>query len=333
MFFWMDHYLGKELVMNLLVLRFANIAFGALWNRHAIKAVQVIFKEKRGVEGRGGYFDQYGIIRDVMQNHLLQMMALVAMEQPLSLSAEHIRREKLKVLQSVAPLEMDDLVIGQYSSSPQGCSYLEEPSVRNKKSTTETFAAAVLHVDNPRWSGVPFVLKAGHGITENKVELRIQFQRVPGVVKELRKCEANELVVRVQPEEAIYWKVQNKVPGLRSDEVEQMRMDLLYSRLAKRHSRKLPQAYERLLLEVLANDHSHFVSAEELEASWRIFTPALHQLEREQTKPHPYPFGSRGPPAADELARKYGMRKFGGGLTPYVHPFHLNVSGVESRTS
>eukprot|EP00962_Isochrysis_galbana_P001128 scaffold288_cov108-Isochrysis_galbana.AAC.2 len=162
----------------------------------------------------------------------------------------------------------------QYTSSPHGCGYVDEASVQNKASTTETFAAAVLHVDNPRWAGVPFVLKAGHGITENKVELRVQFHRVPGVVRELRQCEANELVVRVQPEEAIYWKVQNKVPGLKSNEVEQMRMGkhaqapgtlphhsaapllvslrVWASSTSQRHSRQMPKAYERLLLEVCA---------------------------------------------------------------------------------
>jgi glucose-6-phosphate 1-dehydrogenase len=155
-----DHYLGKELVMNLLVLRFANVCFQAIWNRQHIKGVQVIFKEDFGVEGRAGYFDQYGMIRDVMQNHLLQVMALIAMEQPLSFEAEHIRAEKLKVLQAVRPLVRDNLAVGQYSGTDSKLGYLDDPSLQNKDSCTETFAAAVLHVHNPRWDGVPFVLKA-----------------------------------------------------------------------------------------------------------------------------------------------------------------------------
>jgi len=277
---------------------------------------QVIFKEKIGTEGRGGYFDQYGIIRDVMQNHLLQMLALVAMEQPLSLGAEDIRQEKLKALKACTPLSVDDVVVGQYVASSGGPGYLDDPSIANRHSTTETFAAAVLHVHNPRWDGVPFVLKAGKALTESKVELRIQFHSVPGVVSALSSCAANELVVRVQPEESIYWKVQNKVPGL-SFAVEQMRMDFNYGTKYKKGS--MPEAYERLLLECLAADHSHFVSAEELIASWRIFTPALHELKRLKRKPEPYPFGSRGPAAADDLAKRYGMKKFGGGLTPYVY--------------
>ena len=174
--FYIDHYLGKELVMNLLVLRFANVCFGAIWNRQHIKSVQVIFKEKVGCEGRAGYFDEYGIMRDVMQNHLMQMVALVAMEQPLSFSAEHIRHEKLKVLHACRPLTADDVVTGQYAG------YLDDEGIQDKESCTETFAAAVLHVHNPRWDGVPFVLKAGKALNDSKVELRVQFHSVPGVV-------------------------------------------------------------------------------------------------------------------------------------------------------
>jgi len=295
--------------MNLLVLRFANVCFGAVWNRQHIKSVQVIFKEKIGAEGRAGYFDEYGIIRDVMQNHLLQMVALVAMEQPHNLSAEHIRQEKLKVLNACRPVKLDDMVTGQYEG------YRDDPGISDKQTRTETFAAAVLHVHNPRWDGVPFVLKAAKAVNDSKVELRVQFHPVPGVVTDLEQCVANELVVLVQPEPAIYWKVQNKVPGLKF-EVEQVRMDLLYAKsYLQAH---MPEAYERLLLEALVADHSHFVSEEELRAQWRIFTPVLDELVNKKVEPEKYAYGSRGPAAADELARRYGMSKFGGGLTPYV---------------
>ena len=155
------------------------------------------------------------MIRDVMQNHLLQVMALVAMEQPLAFSAEHIMAEKLKVLQAISPLKRDDLVVGQYQRSGKHPGYLEDSTIENKESNTETFAAAVLSVDNPRWDGVPFVLKAGKALTDRKAEVRIQFHRVPGAVSALRDCAANELVVRLQPDETIYWKVINKVPGLK----------------------------------------------------------------------------------------------------------------------
>jgi len=296
-------------VMNLLVLRFANVCFGAVWNRQHIKSVQVIFKEKIGAEGRAGYFDEYGIIRDVMQNHLLQMVALVAMEQPLNLSAEHIRQEKLKVLSATRAVRLDDIVTAQYEG------YRDDPQIKDKKTRTETFAAAVLHVHNPRWDGVPFVLKAGKALNDSKVELRVQFHPVPGVVEDLEHSVANELVVKVQPDPAIYWKVQNKVPGLRF-EVEQVRMDLLYAKSYIMD--QMPEAYERLLLEALVNDHSHFVSEEELREQWRIFTPVLDELVAKKVEPEKYAYGSRGPAGADDLAKRFGLSKFGGGLTPYV---------------
>lgn len=252
-------------------------------------------------------------------------MALIAMEQPLSFDAEDIRAEKLKVLRSIAPLELENLVTGQYVRCGKHAGYLEESTLVNKESRTETFAAAVLHVHNPRWEGVPFVLKAGKALTDRKAEVRIQFHKVPGVVGALANCAANELVVRLQPEETIYWKVQNKVPGL-GFEVQQIRMDLLYA--AKFQQKKLPEAYERLLLDVLAGQHSNFVSAEELIHSWEIFTPVLHQLATEQTKPEPYPYGSRGPAAADALASRFGMQKFGGGIHPAVDG---RVAAAEKR--
>jgi len=313
-----DHYLGKELVMNLLVLRFANVAFQSIWNRQCIKSVQIIFKEDYGTEGRGGYFDEYGMIRDVMQNHLLQVMALVAMEQPLDFTAENIMAEKLKVLKACGPLTMDDLVIGQYVRCGKHPGYLEDPTISNKGSLTETFAAGVLHVHTPRWDGVPFVLKAGKALTDRKAEVRIQFHKVPGAIPDFADVAANELVVQLQPQQTIYWKVMNKVPGLKF-QVQQMRMDLVYASKFDEKKNPMPEAYERLLLEAFAADHSHFVSAQELDASWRIFTPILRELADKQVKPHPYPYGSRGPAAQDGLAQRYGLTKFGGGVHPYVH--------------
>ena len=294
-----DHYLGKELVMNVLVMRFANISFNAIWNRVHIQSVQVLCKEVIGTAGRGGYFDEYGIIRDVMQNHLLQILALVGMEQPLSLAAEHIRMEKIKLLQAVQPLQLKDLLVGQYVAADGNPGYLEDPSITNKSSVTETFAAAVLYINNPRWDGVPFILKAGKALDESKVEVRIKFHAVPGVIAGLADCAPNELVIRVQPDERIFWKITSKVPGL-DFTVETRRMDLLYASrggsgtgsVGTQHpgvSREnsdssplieLPGAYERLILEVLRGDQTNFVHADELIASWRIFTPALHELAK-----------------------------------------------------
>lgn len=282
-----DHYLGKELVMNVLVLRFANVCFEAVWSRFHIARVEICCLEKIGTNGRGGYFDEYGIIRDVMQNHLAQIMALIAMEQPLSFAAEDIRREKVKVLRSVRPLEIDNLVVGQYDG------YAEDPTVKNKRSITETFASAKLFVDNPRWAGVPFILTAGKAVSQNKVEVRIFFHKVPGAIEECRNLDENELVVRVQPDECIYWRVQNRVPGLSPKVVfENRRMNLLYT---PKESKDMPEAYERLLLEVLRGDSTNFVSVEELDAAWTIFSPALHALTERNRRPEFYDFGSAGP--------------------------------------
>jgi len=172
-----DHYLGKEMVQNLMVLRFANAVFAPLWSREHISTVQVTFKEPFGTEGRGGYFDGVGIVRDVMQNHLLQVLSLVAMEPPVSLSAEDIRDEKVKVLKCCAPLQPEDVILGQYVSNAAGTSrgYIEETPAP-ADSVTPTFATAALRINNPRWHGVPFILKCGKALNERKAEIRIQFK-------------------------------------------------------------------------------------------------------------------------------------------------------------
>ncbi len=174
-----DHYLGKEMVQNLIVLRFANKIFSKIWNRDSIESVMITFKENIGTEGRGGYFDEFGIIRDVLQNHLMQILSLVAMEPPISNNADEIRNEKVKVLRSIAEIQLDDAILGQYVGNPEGKTddarkgYLEDPTVP-AGSITPTFAACVLRVRNERWDGVPFILKAGKALNERKAEIRIQ---------------------------------------------------------------------------------------------------------------------------------------------------------------
>ncbi|CAN6708979.1 unnamed protein product [Malus baccata var. baccata] len=180
-----DHYLGKELVQNLLVLRFANRFFLPLWNRDNIENVQIVFREDFGTEGRGGYFDEYGIIRDIIQNHLLQVLCLVAMEKPISLKPEHIRDEKVKVLQSVMPVEDDEVVLGQYDG------YTDDPTVPDH-SNTPTFSTVILRIHNERWEGVPFILKAGKALNSRKAEIRVQFKDVPG---DIFKCKAQTFII------------------------------------------------------------------------------------------------------------------------------------------
>ncbi|CAL9107435.1 glucose-6-phosphate 1-dehydrogenase [Musa troglodytarum] len=310
--FRIDHYLGKELVENLSVLRFSNLVFEPLWSRKFIRNVQLIFSEDFGTEGRGGYFDNYGIIRDIMQNHLLQILALFAMETPVSLDAEDIRNEKVKVLRSMRTLQLDDVVVGQYKGHTRGGrslpAYIDDPTVP-KGSLTPTFAAAALFIDNARWDGVPFLMKAGKALHTRRAEIRVQFRHVPGNLykrnfgTDLDKA-TNELVIRVQPDEAIYLKINNKIPGL-SMRLDSSNLNLLY---ASRYPREIPDAYERLLLDAIEGERRLFIRSDELDAAWALFTPVLKELEDKRIAPELYPYGSRGPVGAHYLAAKYNVR-------------------------
>ncbi|KAJ3211265.1 Glucose-6-phosphate 1-dehydrogenase [Entophlyctis luteolus] len=312
-----DHYLGKEMVKSLMVLRFANVMFGAIWNRNHINNIQITFKEKFGTDGRGGYFDEFGIIRDIMQNHLLQVLTVLAMERPVTLNAEDVRNEKVlvalrksiptilqvKVLRAINPISLDDTVLGQYTASAdkKEPGYLDDPTVPHG-SVTPTYAAHVLKIHNERWEGVPFILKAGKALNESKVEIRIQFNDVagnlyPGAVR-------NELVIRLQPSEAVYMKMVNKEPGL-SSAVHVTELDLSYEKRYK--EAKIPDAYESLILDCLNGDHSNFVRNDELELAWKIFTPLLHKIEKERIQPELYEYGTRGPASAQEFITNHGF--------------------------
>ncbi|QDZ24489.1 glucose-6-phosphate dehydrogenase [Chloropicon primus] len=303
-----DHYLGKELVENLIVLRFANLVFEPLWNRQYVENVQIIFSENFGTEGRGGYFDQYGIIRDIMQNHLLQVLALFAMEPPVSLDAEDIRNEKVKVLRSMRTLDLDDVVVGQYTSrttsSAEYPGYLDDDTVP-EGSIVPTYAAAALFIDNPRWEGVPFLMKAGKALDKREAEIRMQFKSIPGALYGDKSLGNNELVIRIQPEEAITLKISNKVPGLGMD-LNRTKLNLQYSEGYKEF--EFPDAYERLILDAVNGDKRLFIRSDELKAAWEIFTPALHKIDNGELPPELYPYGSRGPVGAHYLASKYGVR-------------------------
>lgn len=310
--FRIDHYLGKELVENLSVLRFSNLVFEPLWSRNYIRNVQFIFSEDFGTEGRGGYFDNYGIIRDIMQNHLLQILALFAMETPVSLDAEDIRNEKVKVLRSMRPLQLEDVIIGQYKGHSKGGKsypgYTDDPTV-SKDSITPTFAAAALFINNARWDGVPFLMKAGKALHTKRAEIRVQFRHVPGNLykrnfgTDLDKA-TNELVLRLQPDEAIYLKINNKIPGL-GMRLDRSELNLLFR---TRYPSEIPDAYERLLLDAIEGERRLFIRSDELDAAWKIFTPLLKELEEKKIAPELYPYGSRGPVGAHYLAAKHNVR-------------------------
>ncbi|GAB1605123.1 glucose-6-phosphate 1-dehydrogenase-like isoform X1 [Argonauta hians] len=301
-----DHYLGKEMVQNLMVFRFGNLIFHPIWNRQHIANVVITFKEPIGTQGRGGYFDQSGIIRDIMQNHLLQLLAIVAMEQPQSTNAEDVRNEKVKVLKCISPPKTEDVILGQYVGKPGGegetaLGYLDDPTVPDD-SVTPTFAAAVLHVDNERWKGVPFILRCGKALNERKAEIRIQFREVSQDIFSDKHIKRNELVIRVQPKEAIYMKVMNKLPGI-SFTCEESELDLTFEN--RFMDAKFPDAYERLLIDVFAGSQMNFVRSDEVYEAWRIFTPLLQHIESENTPPVTYEFGSRGPSEYDDLVKRF----------------------------
>lgn len=302
-----DHYLGKELVQNLMVLRFANSVFEPFWSHAHVSNVQITWKETAGIGNRGGYFDAFGIIRDVMQNHLLQIVALLAMEEPSSLDFHEIRNEKVRVLRSIPPLELGDLVLGQYRGRDTGTtrlpSYTEEPGVP-PGSLAATYAAAVLHVNNPRWERVPFLLRAGKALNAHVNEIHLHFRpRFKNLFERtLPKLPGNELIIRIQPDEAIFLRVVNKVPGLKLA-LEQTTLNLRYGAA---FDETIPEAYETLLLDAIRGDRSLFIRNDELQAAWDIFTPALHEIEARRLRPEPYDFGSEGPEAAEQLARRHG---------------------------
>lgn len=307
-----DHYLGKEMVQNLMVLRFGNRIFGPIWNRDNIASVVISFKEPFGTQGRGGYFDTFGIIRDVMQNHLLQVLSLVAMEKPVSTRAEDIRDEKVKVLKCIEEIKMENTIIGQYVGNPQGegdekLGYKDDPTVP-KDSVTPTYALSAMFIKNERWDGVPFILRCGKALNERKAEVRIQFRDVPGDIFQPNEIQRNELVMRVQPGEAVYMKVMNKKPGMAIG-CEETELDLSYG--SRYQGIKMPDAYERLILDVFYGSQIHFVRTDELAEAWRIFTPILHQIDKDRPKPINYVYGSRGPPEADELCNKLDFKYTG----------------------
>jgi len=312
--FRIDHYLGKELVENLSVLRFSNSIFEPLWNRDHIRNVQVTFTEDFGTEGRGGYYDDFGVVRDIIQNHILQVLSLFAMEQPVSLEAEDVRNEKVKVLRSIQPIRPEDVVLGQYKSCPRSNrpGYLDDDTVP-AGSTTPTFAAMAMFISNPRWDGVPFMIRAGKALDRRVGEIRIQFRHVPGNMFQARYPEldqnTNELVIRIQPDEEIFMKINNKLPGM-GLRISTTKLDLVYR--DKFSKAQAPEAYERLILDALNGDRRLFIRDDELQKAWELFTPLLDEIEGSPKQPELYPYGSQGPVGAHYLAARYNIKPAGG---------------------
>ena len=310
--FRIDHYLGKEAVQNLLALRFANALFEPLWNKVSVDHVQITVAETIGVEDRWSYYDEYGAIRDMVQNHLLQLLALVAMEPPADLN--FVRDEKVKVLRSLKPITDRDVerntVRGQYRAGVSGREavpgYTEETGGR--ESNTETFVALCAHIDNWRWAGVPFFLRTGKRLPMRKSEIVIQFRNVPHSIFPGNRLLANRLTIQLQPEEEIALTLMNKTPSLERNgmELKPLALNLSLSDAFKRPRRRI--AYERLLLEALSNKSTLFVRRDEGEAAWTWIDEIVSSWERQAVPLEPYASGTWGPSGAFALTERYGHR-------------------------
>jgi glucose-6-phosphate 1-dehydrogenase len=307
--FRIDHYLGKETVQNILALRFANMLFEPLWNSNYIDHVQITMAEDIGVGGRAGYYDGIGAARDVVQNHLLQLLALTAMEKPRSLDAADLRAEKETVLSAVrVPKDISKHTArGQYAGGWQGgekvTGFLDEEGM-NPKSVSETYAAMRLDINTPRWAGVPFYLRAGKRLGRRVTEIAVVFKKPPQQIFAETQTSAlgqNALVIRVQPDEGITIRFGSKVPGI-GTQIRDVTMDFGYGHAFTEAS---PEAYERLILDVLLGDPPLFPRHEEVELSWKILDPIVSFWEK-KGKPEQYRPGTWGPSSADEMMARDG---------------------------
>ena len=310
-----DHYLGKETVQNILMFRLSNSVFEQLWTRQSVDHIQITVSENLGVGGRGGYYEEAGALRDMVQNHLLQVLALIAMEPPVSLEAECIRDEKVKLLKSIrsyGPAQVSSFAVrGQYTSGEiegqKVPGYRQEDKV-SPTSNTETFVAARLLVDNWRWSGVPFYLRTGKRLPLNSSEVRVQFRPTPNVLFAAQcgpKLDANSITLRLQPHEGISLRFNGKAPGV-SMEIRPVRMQFEYEAEFGAYT---PEAYQRLLLEVMAGDPTLFIRSDEVETAWSIVDPIRQAWAGQPIgEAELYPAGSWGSAAADELLARLGHK-------------------------
>jgi glucose-6-phosphate 1-dehydrogenase len=306
-----DHFLGKETAQNILVMRFANAIFSPLWNTHYIDNVQITAAETLGVGTRAGYYEDAGALRDMVQNHLIQLLCLVAMEPPTDLSADSIRDEKVKVVRSLHRWSRSEIaanvVRGQYTKGTihgeQVPGYRQEQNV-NSESQTETFVALRLFIDNWRWADVPVYLRVGKRLPKSATEISIHFKKAPAVLfnKDLR--DLNVLVIRIQPDEGISLRIHAKVPGT-SFRIEPVKMDFHYGTSFGRPS---PEAYERLLLDAMSGDATLFARSDEVEEAWAFIDPIEEAWHAKKDAPelYFYPAGSWGPEAADNLLARDG---------------------------
>jgi glucose-6-phosphate 1-dehydrogenase len=312
--FRIDHYLGKETVQNILVFRFANGIFEPIWNRNYVDHVQITAAESIGIEGRGPFYEKAGALRDVVQNHMMELLSFVCMEPPVSFDADAVRYEKVKVWKAIKPVDCASTVRGQYAAGEvegkQVKGYREEDRV-NPKSNTETFAAMKLEIENWRWAGVPFYLRAGKRLRKRATEITIQFKQPPMLLFDRTQrgnctdIQPNLITMRIQPDEGISLRFGAKVPSPDMT-VCPVNMDFNY---AAAFGTSSANGYERLLLDAMLGDATLFAHRDGVEATWSLFTPVLESWAAAPPKDFPnYPSGSWGPEQADDLMRRDGRR-------------------------
>ncbi len=321
-----DHYLGKETVLNLIALRFANSIFTTNWDHNCIDHVQITVAESVGIEGRWGYFDEAGQMRDMVQNHLLQILTLVAMEPPTNLEADSIRDEKLKVLKALRPIDASNIgdktvrgqYIGGFVKGHEVPGYLDEPDA-NQSSETETFVAIKAEVDNWRWAGVPFYLRTGKRMPTKVSEVVIYFKRQPhNMFKDsFANLPPNKLTIRLQPDEGVEITVMNKVPGLNTSgamDLHKSKLNLSFSETFDQE--RIPDAYEKLLLEVMIGNQALFVRRDEIEQAWKWVDSIMDAWENSNEPPEPYQAGTWGPVASIALLAREGRAWYESRIAP-----------------
>jgi glucose-6-phosphate 1-dehydrogenase len=305
--FRIDHYLGKETVQNLMALRFANALFEPLWNSMHIDHIQITVAESLGVEGRGAYYDKSGAMRDMVQNHLMQLLCLTAMEPPAVFDAASVRDEKLKVIKALDPILEEDVVRGQYRADEKGTSYQDESG--NRDSITESYIALKVNLSNWRWVGTPFYLRTGKKLRNRMSEIAIVFKDPPhSIFEDSKDLKGNVLTIRLQPDEGINLSMTIKEPGPGGMRLTEVPLDMTFAEALGDDDTGMPDAYERLIMDVIRGNQTLFMRGDEVEAAWAWVDPIIKHWEEKSIKPVKYDTGGNGPDDSLMLLHKDGRR-------------------------
>ena len=301
-----DHYLGKETVQNLMAIRFANALFEPLWNSQHIDHVQITVSESIGVAGRGGYYDKSGALRDMVQNHMMQLLCLTAMEPPAKFNADFVRDEKLKVIRALDPMGIKDTVRGQYRAGGNEASYVAH--AENPDSTTESFVALKVNISNWRWAGTPFYLRTGKRLRARLSEIAVVFKDPPhSIFPEMANRKGNALIIRLQPDEGIRMRMTIKEPGPGGMRLTEVPLDMSFAD-ALGPNTETTDAYERLIMDVIRGDQTLFMRGDEVEEAWAWIDPIIAAWENDSSKPAPYDAGGSGPEDSLALLHRDGRR-------------------------